>query len=84
MEAMFAALAARPCTAGLAKHEKIYISRLTMNRGGNYLIGTLLEEHLHLTQGLKDESRAFQDFLIDLVIKFAREAARTRQLRRVV
>lgn len=63
-----------PDVFGLARDEKIYLSRLTLNRGGNFLIGTILEEHLHLTQGFADESRGFQDFLIDLVVKFAREA----------
>ncbi len=68
-----------PDVFGLAKNETIFLSRLTLNRGGNFLIGTILEEHLHLTQGFEDESRRFQDFLIDLVIKFARDAMRARQ-----
>ena len=59
---------------GMAKNDKIYISRTTLTRGGNFLIGTLLEEHLHLSQGFRDESRAFQDFLIDLVVKLAKDA----------
>lgn len=71
-----------PDVFGLAKGGKIYLSRLTLNRGGNFLIGTILEEHLHLTQGFADKSRAFQDFLIDLVVKFAREAD-TRPTQRV-
>lgn len=64
-----------PDVFGMAKHEKIYLSRTTINRGGNFLIGTILEEHLHLSQGFADESRRFQDFLIDLVVKFAKDAA---------
>lgn len=59
---------------GMAKNETIYLARVTINRGGNFLIGTLLEEQLHISQGFLDESRRFQDFLIDLVVKFAREA----------
>lgn len=59
---------------GMAKNETIYLARVTLNRGGNFLIGTLLEEQLHITQGFRDESRSFQDFLIDLVVKFARDA----------
>ncbi len=66
-----------PGIMGLAKNDKIYLARATLTRGGNYLIGTILEEHLHLTQEFRDESRAFQDFLIDLVVKFAREARGT-------
>lgn len=63
-----------PDVFGLARNGKIYLSRLTLNRGGNFLIGTILEEHLHITQGFADKSRSFQDFLVDLVVKFAREA----------
>ncbi|UPT53160.1 HATPase [Synechococcus phage Ssp-JY42] len=63
-----------PDVFGMAKNDTIYLSRVTLNRGGNFLIGTILEEHLHLSQGFADESRRFQDFLIDLVVKFAREA----------
>lgn len=63
-----------PDIFGMAKNGSIYLSRVTINRGGNFLIGTILEEHLHLSQGFVDASRRFQDFLIDLVVKFAREA----------
>ncbi len=72
-----------PGVFGMARNEKIYLSRLTLNRGGNFLIGTILEEHLHLTQGFADESRGFQDFLIDLVVKFAREADTRPSIREV-
>lgn len=64
-----------PDVFGMARNETIFIARVTLNRGGNFLIGTLLEEHLHLSQGFADESRRFQDFLIDLVVKFAKDAA---------
>lgn len=60
---------------GMAKDGRIYIARVTLARGGNFLIGTLLEEQLHITHGFKDESRRFQDFLIDMVVKFAKDAA---------
>lgn len=65
-----------PGVFGMAKRDTIYLARVTINRGGNFLIGTLLEEHLHVSQGFRDESRAFQDFLIDLVVKFARDAVK--------
>lgn len=63
-----------PDIFGMAKDGKIYLSRVTLARGGNFLIGTILEERLHLTDGFHDESRRFQDFLVDLVVKFARDA----------
>lgn len=59
---------------GMAKDGRIYIARIALSRGGNFLIGTLLEEHLHLTHRFVDETRRFQDFLIDLVVKFAKDA----------
>lgn len=67
-----------PGVFGMARKDKIFLSRTTIQRGGNFLIGTILEEHLHLSQGFADESRGFQDFLIDLVVKLARD--NTRQL----
>lgn len=70
-----------PDVFGMMRNETIFIARITLNRGGNFLIGTILEEHLHLTQGLDDESRRFQDFLIDLVVKFAKDAAHGSHLR---
>lgn len=63
-----------PGVFGMARKEKIFLSRTTLQRGGNFLIGTILEEHLHLSQGFADESRGFQDFLIDLVVKLGHEA----------
>lgn len=60
---------------GMAKDGRIYIARVTLARGGNFLVGTLLEEQLHISHGFKDESRRFQDFLIDMVVKFAKDAA---------
>lgn len=64
-----------PDVFGMAKDGKIYVAKIAITRGGNFLIGTLLEEHLHITHGFRDESRRFQDFLIDLVVKFAKDAA---------
>jgi hypothetical protein len=66
-----------PNVFGAARNETIYLARTTLNRGGNFLIGTILEEHLHLTHGLKDETRAFQDFLLDLVVKLAKSNQRS-------
>lgn len=63
-----------PDVFGMAKDGKIFIAKIAISRGGNFLIGTLLEEQLHLSHGFQDESRRFQDFLIDLVVKFAKDA----------
>lgn len=69
-----------PDVFGMAKNDTIYLARITLNRGGNFLIGTILEEHLHLSHGFADESRRFQDFLIDLVVKFAKDAVHGREM----
>lgn len=63
-----------PGVFGMARHGTIYLSRNTLDRGGRFLISTLLEERLHLTHKFLDQSRAFQDFLLDMAIRFACEA----------
>lgn len=61
---------------GLAVKDKqeIWISRHCMMMGRRMLIGTLMEEFLHLAHGLKDESREMQNFLFDLVVTLADRA----------
>lgn len=61
-------------TLGCARNGKIFLAKATIDKGGNWLAGTILEEHLHITQGFSDESREFQNFLLDLVMKFANES----------
>lgn len=46
----------------------IYVNRRTFMRGTKLVAGTILEEYLHIKHRLADESRAFQDYLIDAVI----------------
>lgn len=59
---------------GMARNGKIFLAKEVIDRGGNWLAGTILEEHLHITRGFSDESREFQNFLLDLTMKFAWEA----------
>lgn len=47
--------------------QKIYISRRAFMMGTKYVATTYLEEYLHLTKGLVDESRDMQNFLFDLI-----------------
>jgi hypothetical protein len=63
-----------PGVFGMAKNGTVYIARTVVDRGGNFLVSTLLEERLHLSHGFADNSRAFQDFLLDMAVKFAAEA----------
>lgn len=48
---------------GLAKRGKIYISELAFQKGTKEVAATLLEEFLHLSKNLEDESRSFQNYL---------------------
>ena len=48
--------------------DQIYLTSRAFEKGIFYLIVVLLEEHLH-TQGYRDYSRDFQDYLIELVVK---------------
>ncbi len=64
---------------GLARNKTIMLARATIDKGGSWLAGTILEEHLHITQGFIDESRRFQNFLFDLALRFAREAVHLRK-----
>jgi hypothetical protein len=59
--------------SGLAQKERIYIPISTFGKGTKFLASTLLEEHLHLTQGLADESRELQDWLFDKVVSMGEE-----------
>lgn len=59
--------------SGLAERDKIYIPISTFGKGTKFLTSTLLEEHLHLTLNLRDESRELQDYLFDKVISMAEE-----------
>lgn len=58
---------------GLASKGKIYLPKATFGKGVKYLAATLLEEHLHLKLGLRDESRELQDWLFDRVVSLGEE-----------
>lgn len=60
--------------AGIAKDNKIIIPLATFGKGTKFLVSTLLEEHLHVTQNLRDCSRELQDWLFDRVISLYEEA----------
>jgi|CXWL01.1.fsa_nt_gi hypothetical protein len=56
---------------GKAQNNEIYISSLAFTKGQRCVTGTLIEEYLHLTHGFSDESRGFQDYLIDRLAEYA-------------
>ena len=53
---------------GRAQNNKIYLAQRTFEMGQKQLVITLLEEHLHITKGFLDESRAFQDYLLTKIV----------------
>lgn len=52
---------------GLADRDSdtIYLSENVFNLGTKYVAGTLYEEYIHLKYGVDDETRAFQDVVIN-------------------
>lgn len=58
---------------GEAADGKIYISVNTFDQGKKYIAATLLEEVFHLESQCHDETRAFQDFLINKLLTFLEE-----------
>jgi hypothetical protein len=56
---------------GKAEQGKIYISPEAFERGTKILAGTLWEEYLHITYNYEDESRNFQNFLINKCMSLA-------------
>jgi hypothetical protein len=63
---------------GLATHDEkaIYLTTEAFARGQIYLIGTLFEEWTHISTGLRDESRALQEYLIDKIARLFYLSAR--------
>lgn len=49
--------------------ELIYLTRDAVAQGGNHLASTLLEEGAHKIHGFRDESRRFQQWLLDRVVE---------------
>lgn len=58
---------------GIAEDGVIYLPKAVFDKGTAYVAATLLEEHLHCTKGLLDESRAMQDFLLQKLISFGQQ-----------
>lgn len=53
---------------GLALNGKIYVSKAAFEAGTKIVAGTLIEEFLHLREGFIDETRTFQDFLLNRIV----------------
>lgn len=51
----------------MSEEKRILLSRLVFSKGLVCVVGTLLEEFLHLEHGLNDCSRSMQNHLIDML-----------------
>jgi hypothetical protein len=52
---------------GRAVEDKIYISKRTFHMGTKMLAGTIIEEYLHLAEGVDDCTRRMQNLLFDTI-----------------
>ena len=50
---------------GMVYQRDIYIAKAAFTQGTAFLAGTIYEEHMHKQRGMDDESRKFQDHLIN-------------------
>ena len=57
-----------PRTMGLAEDKKIYIAKKALEMGKKYVCTTILEECMHNDSGFGDETRHFQDYIINKVV----------------
>ena len=58
---------------GLARRGKMYIALRCFEAGLIQLVGTIFEEYSHVTKDFQDESRDFQNYLINLVSRLVVE-----------
>jgi len=59
---------------GRAEDETIFISKYAFDQGTKILAGTIYEEWCHLKHGYSDESRNFQNFLLDRLMSVGERA----------
>lgn len=58
---------------GTISGELIIVSDICVGMGLNWVINTIIEEHIHIKYGVKDESRAFQDAIIGEFINYMKK-----------
>lgn len=64
-----------PNICGLAQDGRIYLSLLPFRKGTREVAATLLEEFAHLASGCGDETRDFQNWLLDQLLVQAERTA---------
>lgn len=60
---------------GLAENRTIYLARKALENGRKYICSTLLEECMHNDTGFGDETRAFQDYIINKIVTLLEDRA---------
>lgn len=55
---------------GSVDEKTILLSKVAFDKGKQFVLNTIIEEHIHIKYGVKDETRAFQDASIDLLITY--------------
>lgn len=60
-------------TYGMAKDGTIYISQLCFDAGAKQVAGTLIEEFIHLREGYADNTREFQNYLLNRLVGIGEE-----------
>jgi len=55
---------------GSVDENVILLSRVAFDKGKQYVVNTIIEEYIHIKYGVNDETRAFQDASIDLLITY--------------
>lgn len=63
-------------TLGMANGEKIYISQRTFHMGTKMLVGTLIEEYIHLNDRVYDMTREMQNLLIDQIVSLGEQVTK--------
>ena len=55
---------------GLARDSKIYVSQKAIEKGKHYLARVVMEEQMHLESGCSDETREFQNHIIEKFLNY--------------
>lgn len=65
----------QPSIMGMARNEKIIINKAVFTRGIGEIAKTLIEEYIHLVDGVRDETRAMQEAMLSHILRLGQEAS---------
>lgn len=58
---------------GFALNGKVYLSSRCLDEGVGQIVTTLIEEYLHVHEGLEDYTREIQDRMLNIIVRLAEE-----------